>query len=391
MKRHVAAVVLIATGFATPVAAQPLLGRLATLLTQQVASGTFVPDVAAAAATRDTVAALLLVELATVPIASSSGGFVYEFEPSVGVYRRATNEFGPFFTERTLRTGAGQTSVGLTWQYSDFGSLQGADLNAGTFPTNAARFPGAVDPFSVDTLKLRLISRTYNLFAGYGVTDKLSVGGTIPFVSLSFTGQRVRTTNNVTTSQSIQSGSAMGLGDIVLNGRYRFAGTGSRGFSVGGDLRLPSGSESDLLGTDELAARIIVVGSREEGQLALHVNGGVGFGGVSREIFWSAATGYAATPRLTIVGEVVGRWLSDLTRVAAVYQPHPVVVNVETMRWLPSDRGVHSLFIVTGAKWNVTASWLLNASLLMRVTDAGLRATVTPGLSIDYAFFRQRR
>ena len=388
---RVAVLTMVVTASASAIEAQPLLGRLATLLTEQTESSVFVPDVAAAAATRDTVAALLLVELATVPTTSSSGGFVYELRPSVGVYGRATNEFGPFFTERALRTGAGQLSVGLTWQYSDFSSLQGAELDTGTFPTNAARFAGALDPFSVDTLKLRLISRTYNLFSTYGVTERLSVGGTIPLVSLSFTGQRVRTVNNSATTQSVQSGSAVGLGDIVVNGRYRLAGLGSRGISIGGDLRFPSGSESDLLGTNELAGRVVVIGSREDGQLALHANGGVAFGGVSRELFWRTATSYAAAPRVTIIGEVVGRWLSDLTRVSAVYQPHPVMANVETMRWLPSDRGVHSLFIVTGAKWNLTGSWMLNTSLLMRVTDAGLRAAVTPGVSIDYAVTRRGR
>ena len=206
-----------------------MLGGLATLLTEQRRPATFVPDAAAAAATTNTVAALFVVDMATAPIAASSGGFVYQLRPDVGVYARATNQFGPFFTERTLRNGAGQASIGLNYQYSDFGSLQGASLDAGTFPTNAARIAGAIDPFSVDTLKLRLISRTYNMFASYGVNDRLSVGGTVPFVSVSFSGQRMRTINNVATTQSVQSGSAFGVGDISLNGRYLVAGSGSRG------------------------------------------------------------------------------------------------------------------------------------------------------------------
>jgi hypothetical protein len=46
------------------------------------------------------------------------------------------------------------------------------------------------------------------------------------------------------------------------------------------------------------------------------------------------------------------------------------------------------MFVVTGAKWNIARSWLLNTNLLIRVTDAGLRARVTPAVSIDYAFER---
>ena len=58
------------------------------------------------------------------------------------------------------------------------------------------------------------------------------------------------------------------------------------------------------------------------------------------------------------------------------------------MRWLGSDQGVDTMFIVTGAKWNLARSWLLNTNLLIRDTDAGLRARVTPAISIGYAFER---
>jgi hypothetical protein len=158
--------------------------------------------------------------------------------------------------------------------------------------------------------------------------------------------------------------------------------------ALGGDLRLPTGREEDLLGSGDTAARALAIGSWEEGQLAVHVNGGAGFGGASREYFWSAATTLAATSRLTLVGEVMGRRLSELSLVQDVYQPHPLVPGVDTMRWLPVERGVHSSFFVTGAKLNVASSWLLNANLLIRVTDAGLRARVTPAISIDYSFDR---
>jgi len=144
----------------------------------------------------------------------------------------------------------------------------------------------------------------------------------------------------------------------------------------------------DLLGAGSTAARFIGIGSWEDGKLAVHVNGGVGVGGVSRELFWNTASTFAAAQRVTIVGEVIGRWLSELSRVQAVYQSNPLVTNVEVMRWLGSDRGIQTTFLVTGAKWNLARSWLLNTNVLIRVTDAGLRARVTPSLSIDYAFER---
>src|SRR5688500_17162869 len=132
--------------------AQTIVGSLSTLLTEQRPSGPFVPDPAAATATLSTVAGLFAIELTNLPVAASAGGFVYQFRRDLGVYARASNEFGPFFTERTNRNGRGQLSMGFGYQSTSFGSLQGADLTVGTFPTNAARNTGVVDPFSVDTL-----------------------------------------------------------------------------------------------------------------------------------------------------------------------------------------------------------------------------------------------
>ena len=69
---------------------------------------------AAALATTVTVASLLQIELVTVPATSSAGGFVYRLRPDLGVFERATNEFGPFFTERALpRSGRG---TGVDWR-----------------------------------------------------------------------------------------------------------------------------------------------------------------------------------------------------------------------------------------------------------------------------------
>lgn len=368
--------------------AQSIGAQLSALLTEQRAVSDFVPDVEAANETFATVAGLFGVELATLPVSASSGGFVYRLNRDLGLVERASDGFGPFFTERVLRNSRGQVSLGISYQYARFSSLQGADLREGTFPTNAARFSGSGQPFSVDTLDLEMESRTTTPFATYGVTDRLAVGLAVPIATVRFSGVRNRTYNGATALQSSQAGSATGLGDMTVNARYMVVGTGLRGASVGADVRFPTGRAEDLLGAGDTTTRFLGIGTWEEGHLAVNVNGGFGFGGLSDEVFWGAATTLAPNPRVTIVGEVMGRWLSELSRVSDVYQPHPLLPGVETMRWLSLDPGIHTTFVVTGAKWNVGGTWLLNTNLLIRLTDAGLRARVTPAISLDYAFER---
>lgn len=368
--------------------AQSIGAGLSNLLTQQTPPPEgYARDQAAAVATFATVASLLKVELSSLPTASSSGGFVYVFSSDFGTVDRASDSFGPFFSERALRNGRGHLSLGVAFQVARFTTLQGADLTAGTFPTNTARFAGQLNPFSVDTLALTLDQDTATGFATFGVTNRLDVGVTVPLVSLRFSGSRVNTFNGASTLQSEQKGLATGLGDVVVNTRFRLTGQGGSGLAVGADVRAPTGRDEDLLGAGKASGRFLAIASWERGIFALHANGGVGVGGVTDEQFVGGAVTVAATPRLSLVGEVIGRRLNDLYTVADVYEPHPVVAGVETMRWLPSKTGVRTVYVATGAKWNIFGSVLLNAQVLTRLSDSGLRARFTPSVALDYSFF----
>jgi hypothetical protein len=306
---------------------------LAALLTEQTPPPAgFERDRAAAAATFGTVAGLFAVELTSIPVASSSGGFAYRFSPTLGTMERATDSFGAFFTERAVRNGVGQLSVGLTYQFASFETLQGADLTSGTFPTNAARFVNQLQPFSVDTLSLKLDVKTVTAFASYGATDRLDVGVVAPITSLNFSGDRVNTFQGVSVLQSSQSGSTSGFGDLAVNARFRLTGRTGSGLAVGSDLRFPTGREEDLLGAGKTAWRLLGIGSWERDRIALDANGGISLGGISREQFWAGAVTFAASPRVSLVGELMGRRLSELNRLSDVYQPHPVTAGVETMR-----------------------------------------------------------
>lgn len=390
MQRHrslisVAIFLWTATGIVSVAEAQSVAAGLSSLLTDQTPPPAgYVRDRAAAEATFATVAGLFQVELSGIPVASSAGGFVYRFSPAFGTVERASDSFGPFFSERAVRNGRGHLSLSLAYGYAEFETLQGADLTSGTFPTNAARFAAQLQPFSVDTLTLKLERETWTGFASYGVTDRLDVGAAIPVIRLRFSGRRVNSFLDQSTLQSEQAGRATGVGDVVVNARFRLAGEGASGAAVGTDVRFATGREEDLLGAGKNAWRLMGIGSWERGILAFHVNGGFGLGGASREQFWSGAATVAAGLKVSLVAELLGRHLTALHRVSDVYQPHPVLAGVETMRWLPEEAGVHTAFLVTGVKWNVSGNWLFNAHVLTRLTDTGLKAQYTPALAIDY-------
>jgi hypothetical protein len=366
--------------------AQSLTSRLVRLFTEQQPSTDFQADEHAAEMSAHSLLELIAIEADALPASSSGGGFVYRLNRTLGTVERASDSFGPFFTESFLRGGRDQVGVGIRYQYKSFRSLQGTDLESGGLLTNATRAAGTDEPFSVDSMQLTLDASTVSLVGTYGVTDRFSVGGRIPFSNVRFRGQRMRTTNGRSTLQSTQSASVTGLGDVSLNARYRFFDKGVTGAALGTDLKLPTGKEENLLGSGEFAARFLAIGSWEKRRLATHVNGVVSVGGASDEIFVSAAATYAVTPRLTVIGEYIGRHLARLHRIVGEYEPDSEHPGRETMRLIHGERHLHATFLSMGAKWNVARSWLLNGNVLIRTDDGGLLARVTPTIALEFDF-----
>lgn len=358
------------------------------LLSQRAPSTPDIRDQQAAATTLTSLAQLVLVDLSTFPVSSSAGGFVYRLNPDIGTMERVTTSFGPFFTERALRAGQGHASVGLTYRYAEFSSLQGASLTSGTFPSNAARLAGTTQPYDVDTVTVRLSTKTVTGFANYGVTNRLDVGATVPIVSVNFSGTRINTTNGRSTLQATSFADAMGFGDIALRARYLVTGSRQAGFALGADVRLPSGREEDVIGAGKSALRMLAIQSFEGQHVAVHGNVGWTLGGASREFAYTGAVTVSPAPRVTLAAELLGRYLSQLHALNDVYQPHSSIGGIETMRWVPTDGGVHQALTAFGMKWNLTGGYVLNGNLLVSLTDTGLTARVVPSLTIDYTFAR---
>jgi hypothetical protein len=242
--------------------AQSLTSRLVRLFTEQQPSTDFQADEHAAEMSAHSLLELIAIEADALPASSSGGGFVYRLNRTLGTVERASDSFGPFFTESFLRGGRDQVGVGIRYQYKSFRSLQGTDLESGGLLTNATRAAGTDEPFSVDSMQLTLDASTVSLVGTYGVTDRFSVGGRIPFSNVRFRGQRMRTTNGRSTLQSTQSASVTGLGDVSLNARYRFFDKGVTGAALGTDpASLPRGSSRSARGRREGWRRMSTVSS----------------------------------------------------------------------------------------------------------------------------------
>ncbi len=304
-------------------------------------------------------------------------------------------------------------------------------------------------PFEGDVieaaLSLKATTHTTALFANYGLTNQWDVGVAVPFVRVNLdasvtarilrlvTGAPIFATtlteqerrdalnthtfelNNPNATRTLRhSGHASGLGDIVLRTKYHFLRTADGGLAVALDLRLPTGDETELLGAGGAQAKLLLIASDQRGRLGEHVNlgytaaHGVVAGSLARltaaslpdEINYSGGIELVAGPRMTVIGDVVGRTLRgagrlDLVSKSFLYRqfdqtgavlPSSMPASISLDEFAPRPGNLTLLLGTGGAKFNLRGNMLLTGSVLFPLTDAGLRSRVTTVIGIDYAF-----
>jgi uncharacterized membrane protein YjjB (DUF3815 family) len=99
---------------------------------------------------------------------------------------------------------------------------------------------------------------------------------------------------------------------------------------------------------------------------------------------YNAAVAAAVAPRLTIVGELLGRRIDSPGHVVAVAAPHPTIPGVETIRLVPDATMLDVVTLVPGFKWNLSDTWVVAGNVSMPLTRSGLTATVAPFVGLEY-------
>jgi len=372
---------------ANPASAQSLRDVVTFLLTNRtVATDDFVRDQQAAKAASDAVTGFLLIDLNALPISTSAGGFTYRLDPEIGISVRSSDSFDPFFTRRALTAGTQQVTFGVSYQQSLFRTIDGRALRDGSLISTASRIRGQTDYFDVETVAMRLEVDTATMVANMGVTDRFEVGAALPMVRITLDGQRQDTHRGRGTLQASASSATSGPGDLLLNAKYEVVRDSHRGVAVGAEARLPSGSVQNLLGTGKIGGGPLVIASIGDQRTSVHGNLGYAVGGLSRSIDYSGAATFAASNRLTLIGELSGHRLANLGRLTETAAPNPSLINVETVRLTSTNETISRVVAVAGLKWNFRSTWLLSANIVRPLTDAGLNAPWTPTITLDHSF-----
>jgi hypothetical protein len=143
---------------------------------------------------------------------------------------------------------------------------------------------------------------TFNLIGAYGI-ESWEVGGNLPFVmqqQISFASERPEEDANV--------------GDLVLYGKYKMALADNWAGGLGMEMSIPSGPESELLGSGDLGLNPFLSTRYTSGRVAL--GGHIGFllnTGSQPQVFnWSLQNVLRGDQHFAIRTEITGRLFNDL-------------------------------------------------------------------------------
>jgi Putative MetA-pathway of phenol degradation len=348
---------------------------------------------------------LLLGETTTFPIGSSAGGFTWTFDSSLRVPVRRSNSFGPMFAERPFTTGKGRLNVGAAFQHTTFESVGGQPLE------NLESSISYADPRQVYryTSSVHVKMDRTIVSATYGVHDRVDIAVIAPMGSATvsgFSSYYQLYDGEESTSRTDSSGSSFGIGDIVIRTKAALMSAPRFDAAAAVDVRLPTGDPDKLMGTGHTQARVMFIGGSTWGSLTPHVNLGYLFGGSgmefgddtrwdgsegdpdlierqpSQEFNYTVGVDMAATPRITIAGDVIGRVVQRSAALTPFDSGGP-----DRLIFLEVDPGtVHLLLGAAGAKINIGGSWLATATVLFPLIDNGITPGVTPVFGFERAF-----
>jgi hypothetical protein len=303
------------------------------------------------------------------------------FDITQGMPVTTTESLGPLVGERAETLGQGRFDLGVSFSHVEFTRLNNASINNLTATAQPAGCTvgvtlGCDDLVNVN-LNLKIERSTLAFLGAYGITPKWDVGIIVPIVHMVAKASATATLKDLgldgdtfpgggLVQHSFSGGDATGIGDVILRSKYNFLRDmpSLPDFAAYGEVKVPTGSVGDLIGsgnTDVLAA---VVLSKQLGSIAPHLNLGyqvaLGHGTDRSNLRYVVGVDARVSDSVTLGADVVGR---------------------------RDDAALNLTDLVIGGKWNVFDKHIVSAYFLVPINRSqGLRPDYAWTVRWDLAF-----
>jgi hypothetical protein len=338
----------------------------------------------------EAIALTTAVELATEPLPSSSGGFIFKLDPSTGLLARTTTTFGPSFTERALTSGEGTISIGANFSSTRFNTL--GDFSTSSLPLASIKATG-----TTATGNYTVRERVLNLSGVVGVTDNVDVAVTVPMISLRIAGSSsVFNASGVDTRLAQTDDVFSGLGDVSALAKvrvYRFSGTTGitdpGGVALLLNLRLPTGSRDNLRGVGFARGLVGGVFSMDRGRVRPHANAGFEYWSkglsltangqtvtIRNQLQYAGGVEIEAAPKVTLIVDYLGQRIFGGGQIGLISETPSTGLATDALALLPN--AIDKMYLAPGIKMNLKSKMLLSLNALVTMKNNGLHARVTP-------------
>ena len=359
-------------------------------------------------------------QITSLPAPSPASGFTYTFDSSLGLFTRSTDSFGPILADRGATLGKNKFSAGFAFQYFTFDTLDGIDVKGipAVFTHDNPARGGRDDVVSTENSIDAKVGQ-FTVFLDYGIATWLDAALAIPVMSVDLTVTSTSTINRIGTSSNPRvhffrdssgaigsshvfrsTGQASGIGDLTFRLKGRLLEKGPIVLGLGVDFRAPTGDEQDLLGSGAPGVKPFFVFSTAKKRTSFHLNFGYQWNGKSvlagdvatgekaefpDQLVYAGGVTVAASKRLTFALDVIGQRFLNAPRLST--RTFTALDNVTT---LPDVSFGTSSFSETsgsvGLRINAVGGLLINANVLFKLDDNGLRDKATPLVGLEYSF-----
>jgi len=339
--------------------------------------------------------------ISNIPVGATSSGATFELGAN-GAPIVTSGSTGPIFGERSQTLGRGRVLFGFNYTQNDYQSIRGVKLsNLNLTLTHQDTPPtGLGDPqFEYDTIHihtdLRTSLRAFSLRMSYGVSNRIDVGIVVPILNLTMSGTSIGTIGNtenppahyfkepspgvyqlVDTAHG--AGTATGIGDIAARAKFNVFQSSRAGFALLGEVWLPTGDYSNMLGAGRVAVSGSGIASATFGPLSPHINGGYVYRASTTETNAALTTVGADMllgSRVTVAGDLIGQWQTGPSKLLLPQPAHYIdgsVVRRTTIPSIPDNIVAGSL----GAKFLVAARIIGVANVMVPMSNGGMTSNL---------------
>jgi hypothetical protein len=332
------------------------------------------------------------------PLSTAISGSGLTLNRSLGVFTASEDSLGTIFTQRAETMGKGKFLVAFSYQHFGFGSIDGIslkDLQTTQQVPNSSAYIHANNDISLSVDQ-------YTVMAGFGLSSRVDLALVLPIsrVGLDTTSRQTYYEQGASPTPiptNVEPGSASKIGDFAVNLKANLIKGEKTSFAAGTEVRFRTGDASNFLGSGAYGIKPYIVISRH-GRLTPNVNIAYQWNGNSilangqnlpHSLLYSGGVDYRVTRKFTLVAEFVGQQVRNGWRVALVQSQIPSGAGTATVP-LASVNPYQARYYMDnlggGFKANLTKNLFVNASVLFKLDEAGLRSNVIPLAGASYRF-----